>query len=291
MVKMRKAITFLMLLFLMNSLCLGSVYAFTDEPSKTKTVTMSGDMRSYKSGWETFCKDVNTGNNFSEDEVGNIAEYIYVEVKGEPSELLQIVGDDAVMYINMDTWGDASSSDVSKVMQTFVDELSDIDFNSDAVTEFMNNFQETDATVASVMLPMIFASTKGNLYEAYVIMGPALDMLSIVLGVGAVILIILTVGSSVIDMAYIGLPMWREAQQGEGKDKKAFGVSYEAETTVKEIEKGIGGDGQYRNAYVLYFKRRALTYIVLSICILYLITGGLSGIIAFILNVVSGITG
>lgn len=47
----------------------------------------------------------------------------------------------------------------------------------------------------------------------------------------------------------------------------------------------------YYNIYFEYLKRRSLSYIVLAICITYLICGGLSGIISFVLNLVSGITG
>ena len=70
------------------------------------------------------------------------------------------------------------------------------------------------------------------------------------------------------------------------------GVSFEALRTVEDVEKGVsGGDGEYRNAYLLYFKRRALTYIILAICIMYLICGGISGIIGFVLSLTTGITG
>lgn len=187
----------------------------------------------------------------------------------------------------------AKKSDVNKAMRYFVDAVTEAGGNPDDVQQLMSDIQDTDSSVSSVMLPLIFESTKGDMYQAYKITSPFLEILSIVLGVGAVLLILLLLFSTVMDLAYIGLPVWREAQASkDGGNKNPFGVSYEALTTVKEVEKGLGGgDGGYRNAYLLYFKRRALTYIILAICIFYLICGGLSGIIGFVLNLVSGITG
>lgn len=198
------------------------------------------------------------------------------------------------IQINKTVWNEAKQSDVTKSVRNFVDALTNSGADADAVQQVMTNLQESDTDVSSVMLPMIFESTKGDMYQAYKITSPFLELLSIVLGVGAVILILLLLFSTVMDLAYIGLPVWREAQQSKNgnSNKNPFGVSYEALTTVKEVEKGLGGgDGGYRNAYLLYFRRRALTYIILAICIMYLICGGLSGIIGFVLSLVSGITG
>lgn len=218
---------------------------------------------------------------------------LVVKLNGSEYQLMKIEGT-SDLVINERLWNDAKQSDVTKSMRNFVDALSDSSVDADAVQQLMTNLQNSDTNVSSVMLPMIFESTKGDMYQAYKITSPFLELLSIVLGVGAVILILLLLFSTVMDLAYIGLPVWREAQQNKNGNngKNPFGVSYEALTTVKEVEKGLGGgDGGYRNAYLLYFRRRALTYIILAICIMYLICGGLSGIIGFVLSLVSGITG
>jgi hypothetical protein len=139
------------------------------------------------------------------------------------------------------------------------------------------------------MLQVTFNAMEADLWKAYQIMEPFIGLINVVLGVGCVLLILLLMFSTVMDLAYIGLPVWRETQDSKGK-KNPFGVCYEALRTVQEVEKGLG-DGGYKNAYLLYFKRRALTYIILAICIMYLICGGLSGLISFVLGLVGGITG
>lgn len=215
---------------------------------------------------------------------------VIVNTKGEDYELIQMTN--GVIYVNTSAFKNAKQSDVSLAMEKFTQGISDCNGNPDTVQQIMKDIQDTDSSVSSIMLPLIFNSTKGDMYAAYKIANPFLEVLSVVLGVGAVALILFLLFSTVMDLAYIGLPVWREAQANKegGSGKNPFGVSYEAMTTVKEVEKGLG-DGGYKNAYLLYFKRRALTYIILAICIMYLICGGLSGIIGFILSLVSGITG
>lgn len=212
-----------------------------------------------------------------------------VTTKGTPYDLLT-VKDDKIL-VDPKAFKQAKQSDVSAALNVFTGALTDVGSDPDTVHQIMRDMQEIDDSVSTIMLPLIFDSTKGDMYAAYKITSPFLEVLSVVLGVGAVGLILLLLFSTVMDLAYIGLPVWRETQS-EKNGKHPFGVSYEALRTVNEIEKGIGGgDGEYRNAYLLYFKRRALTYIILAICIMYLICGGLSGIIGFVLQLVSGITG
>lgn len=207
--------------------------------------------------------------------------------------ILQIEG--GKLVVDSEGFDKGNKKEVTQKMKTFVKEIQNSTISDDRQQSIMNEIQETDGRVAAIMLPLIFEGTKGDLYTALKVLGPFLDILNLVLGVGAVLLIALVLFSTVMDMAYIGLPVWREANAGKegntgGKSKNPFGVTYEAISTVKEVEKNIVG-GDYKNAYLLYFKRRALSYIILAICIMYLIGGGISGIISFILNLASGVTG
>lgn len=249
-------------------------------------IGLEGDMT--ESGVLTAMKEATDDMGVDTD---SYSDGLYIKIKGTPTQIMEVEG--TQLSINKTQWSKANKKDVNKAMRAFIDHLDTQGFSDDAMQSFMSNVQSSDNSVSSVMLPLIFEKTQGDMYQAYKITSPFLDILSVVLGVGAVILILLLLFSTVMDLAYIGLPVWREAQAGkDGGKKNPFGVSYEAILTVEEVEKGIGGgDAGYKNAYLLYFKRRALTYIILAICIMYLICGGLSGIISFVLTLVSGITG
>lgn len=193
-------------------------------------------------------------------------------------------------FVLNDDWSVLSSDTQTDVLKPLIDSLTNSKIvDKNALNQFMTDLQDQDRSVATAMVPLLFKGTRADLYQAYVIAKPFLDVLNVILGVGCVLLILLLLFSTVMDLAYIGLPMWRESTANKnGGGKTPFGVSYEAVSTVKEIESNTGGD--YKNGYLLYLKHRGLTYIVLALCIVYLICGGISGIISFVLGLTSGIS-
>lgn len=292
--KTKRIFGLFLLMMMLCSLMVTSIYAAPKDltaDGSNKVVTFKDDTITpaaiYKEMSGSDSGTIYENGNYSYTKSGTL----FVTTKGTEYALLT-VGTNQII-INPKAFKEAKNNDVINAMRKFTDSISDLGADDDTVQQIMTDIQDTDPSVSSIMLPLIFKETRGDMYQAYKITSPFLEILSVVLGVGAVILILLLLFSTVMDMAYIGLPVWREAQASkDGGKKNPFGVSYEAILTVEEVEKGIGGgDAGYKNAYLLYFKRRALTYIILAICIMYLICGGLSGIIGFVLQLVSGITG
>lgn len=279
----------LLLIFLFSFIAPISVYA-GDDDSKDEYVSYS--TCGAESAIKAAIQEANTKLKYDtkstsdSDSQGDVKTALFVNIKGQPKELALV--DDDFFKVNKTNWNLAKDKDISKSMKYFVQALNEKG-DKDAVKEFMDGFQSGDNSISQVMLTMAFGDTRADLYQAYRIIEPALNLLNVVLGIGCVLLILLLLFSTVMDLAYIGLPVWREAQSKDGS-KHPFGVSFEAIKTVEEVEKGVGGgDAGYRNAYLLYFKRRALTYIILAICIMYLICGGIAGIIGFVLRLVGGI--
>lgn len=215
------------------------------------------------------------------------SEKMYVKSDGQVLLVAELNNDTLVFN---DDWNKVNDRDKNDVFEYFANHVNDSGADEAQVHELFTDIQKQDNSVSATMLGVIYNNTFADLWKAYTIVKPFLDILNVVLGVGCVIIIMLLFASTVMDLAYIGLPVWREAQASkDGGKKHPFGVSYEAISTVEEIEKGLGGgDGGYRNSYLLYFKRRALTYIVLALCIMYLICGGISGLITFVLKLTTG---
>lgn len=176
--------------------------------------------------------------------------------------------------------------DVRKALKLMVDGLKDSSIPDSAQNDIMNTIQDSSGDVAALMLPLIFDGTKADMFTAYKWLYPFLQVVRVIFGLGATVIIFMAVGTTIMDLAYIGLPVWREEQAKEGKGKKPFGVTYDAITTVMEVEKNLG---EYKNAYLAYLKRRAVTYVVLSLAVLYLVAGELSGLISWVLQLGSGI--
>lgn len=233
-------------------------------------------------------KAANTATGGSKTEGGNFR---------VPSERATADGKDVTIIthsgsevkFDAEAFKNGKQREVKKGMKAFFESLQNSGMPLDAQQSLVESIQSTDSDVAAMMIPMVFDSTRADIYTAYRWVSPFLQALRVVFGVGSILIVLLLLGSTIMDMMYIGLPVWRESQSDKG-NKNPIGVSYEAITTVKEIEKNLG-DGDYKNAYVLYLKRRATTYIVLSICLMYLIVGELGGLIGWILNLASGVVG
>ena len=182
--------------------------------------------------------------------------------------------------------------DVRKALKLMVDGLKDSSIPESTQNDIMNTIQDSSGDVAALMLPLIFDGTKADMFTAYKWLYPFLQVVRVIFGLGATVIIFMAVGTTIMDLAYIGLPVWCEAQAESGKngksgkERKPFGVTYDAITTVKEVEMNLE---VYKNAYLSYLKRRAVTYIVLSLAVLYLVAGELSGLISWVLQLGSGI--
>lgn len=180
----------------------------------------------------------------------------------------------------------ALSTFVRKVNST--NKISNSDKNK-IYDEIKNNC--SGATAA--MIGVIFEDNKADLFSALKIFSPFGSVFGSILGIGVIVIIVLLLGSTVFDLVYLGVPVARnyltdkQDQKGGGKP---WGITNEAWTVINEVEGGNGSssNGKYRNAYILYFKRRIITYIVLAICILYLLSGQIAGLISWLMSLVSG---
>lgn len=209
--------------------------------------------------------------------------------KGEDAratvDLVKYDGTD--LLFSADNFKKANQNEAKKAMAAFINALKDSSVAEDTQQSIMDQITESDSDVSAILIPIIF-DNPADLFTAYKWLFPFIQALRVVFGLGAILIVLLLVGSTIVDLAYIGLPVWREsvAEKNGGSSKKPFGVSYEALSTVMEIEKTLG---EYKNAYWLYGKRRGMTYIVLAVCVLYLVIGELGGLISWVLSLVSGI--
>lgn len=194
-----------------------------------------------------------------------------------------------VLHIDKNVWDNISQNQLAKSMHFFVKGLESQEntTNKDAITTFMKGMQTVDEDVGRVIFLAVYSEFKADMTTTYNITKPAFKIVNVIFGVGAVILIITLLTSTVFDLAYIGLPIWREYDVTNGGKPNAL-VSYDAVFVVVEKEKHFDN---YTNIYLNYFLKRSWSYIVLAVCITYLIAGGFSGVLSFILNLVSGFTG
>lgn len=181
-----------------------------------------------------------------------------------------------------------------KFITDLMNQLKSNNISATATQEISDALSSADSSVANLLIPFVFDDLGADMATAYKWVAPVLGTLRIILGVLAIGVLVILLISTVLDCAYIGLPMFREmtnGKNGEKEGKKPFGVSYDAFKTIMETESAMTDNGNYKNPYGVYFKRRAVTYIILALCLFYLVAGEMSGLISWLLSLVSGITG
>ena len=181
-----------------------------------------------------------------------------------------------------------------KFITDLMNQLKSNNISATATQEISDALSSADSSVANLLIPFVFDDLGADMATAYKWVAPVLGTLRIILGVLAIGVLVILLISTVLDCAYIGLPMFREmtnGKNGEKEGKKPFGVSYDAFKTIMEAESAMSDNGNYKNPYGVYFKRRAVTYIILALCLFYLVAGEMSGLISWLLSLVSGITG
>lgn len=188
-----------------------------------------------------------------------------------------------------DKYNNLTAEEKIEHRQQALNKLGSAGFSSAGLKLIEAGFKNKGATEAE-LLTSLFANTKADLFTAMKWFSPFQGTIGLILGIGVILIILLLIASTAFDLVYIGLPMARNVMDGKAEQNnkpRPFGVSTDAVRVVTENEdnnKGTGG-----NMYVAYFKKRVVTYIILAICILYLVSGQLSSVIGWLLGQVSGI--
>lgn len=207
------------------------------------------------------------------------------------TELLTISNNGVVF--NYADFEKSTNRSQKSTMKAFVTALQDSTVSEQTQQSIIDQMQATSPDVARLLIPMVMDSTSADLYTAMKWLAPILPFVRILFGVGAILISLFLVGSTILDIIYIGLPFFRErissGKDGGGGGGKPGMITMDAYSVVQEVESSIGGNGGYKNAYLLYFKRRAFSYILIGFCLLYLVVGELGGLIGWIMQIGTGV--
>lgn len=187
-----------------------------------------------------------------------------------------------------------SATDGSRLraLEIFVSTLQESRVSAQTQQNIIDTMSAMDRDVSFLLIPIVMESTKADVYTAMKWVSPLLGIIRVIFGLGAIVISVFLIASTILDLVFIGLPFARERildrSQEKGKTKPLF-ITTDAMSVIQEVESSLNSSGSYKNAYLLYFKRRFVTYIILSICLLYLVLGELSGFISWLLKLGSGV--
>jgi len=188
-----------------------------------------------------------------------------IDTKSESDELFLTVnsGESTGYYFNKDFYDTLSNKEKRELIKAFVNSLNNQPMNTADKQVIHNAMRDLNDKYITAEIGNLLNSSGGNMLTAVSILKPFTGTVGIILGVVAILLMTSLVIMTVIDLACMGIPMFQVNSNGE---KPKF-MSVDAFKALKEAQEHDS------NVYWLYFKRRFVTYIILSICILYLISG------------------
>lgn len=280
-VKLKVRVSFLIICAVFICLSSSGVVAAADADIKSIEIP-SGDKKHMQDVWS---KLGNAGSRLNLDFEANTGDH-------PDSRLLVYDGTSGTVKFNNTNFQDATEKSRKRVLREFVEVLQGSAVSDQTQQVILGSMSALNNEVSMILIPLITESASADMYTAMIWINPILPYIRVVFGIGAILLTIYLIATSIADLFYIGLPVARESMdlKADNKErKKPFGISNDAISTVREVEASLKSTGSYKNAYMLYFKRRVLTYIILSLCLLYLIGGELGGLIAWLLSLVSGV--
>ena len=172
--------------------------------------------------------------------------------------------------------------------------------STDTQNTWMTNLQSCSG-VGSQLMTTLLQHTKPDFVSANRILAPFSGPFGIFLGVTAVLMMMAIVATMLLDLMYIGVPVFRMFCDGDGdgggngQGAKPKFISYEAVSAVRMAENDGGGNGQGgstgKAALGIYLKKRVIMLCILGICLLYLVQGQIFTLVGWLLDLMSGFLG
>ena len=195
---------------------------------------------------------------------------------------------------DMGAFDSLESKSQQAVISDLMNELKKSKYSNTATQEVSDALSDSGSNMANLLIPFVFDDVSADMATAYKWIAPFLNVIRVILGVLSIAVLLILILSTIVDCCYIGLPVAREKmssnKDGQTSSKPGY-VSFDAYKTVQEAESSMGANENYKNPFAAYFKRRTVTYIILALCLFYLVAGEMSGLISWLLSLVSGITG
>lgn len=144
-------------------------------------------------------------------------------------------------------------------------------------TRLYNFIADQDGTTAAA-IKYLKSDTSADLVAAMSWLRPFTGVISTILGVFCLVIFVMMSVSIVIDMTFITLPAVTYGIVS--KDHRPFYISREAWGTVRECENST----EYKSTASIYLKRRVGSMILVGLCLLYLVSGQIYDLFAWLLD-------
>lgn len=169
------------------------------------------------------------------------------------------------------------------------------DITDDTLTAWSQGIQSCKGVDAQ-LIPVLMSGTKPDFISAMKIYAPFQSPMGTVMGVLALVLFSLLTFSTLIDLFFIGVPLFNMMVLGDGKEKPAIVSPAAYKAYLEELGNngsvgGGTGSGKvaFKNAVGIYFKHRTVTLVLIFISLLYLVSGKIWDLVGDAMSLLGGL--
>lgn len=173
----------------------------------------------------------------------------------------------------------------SKIMSYALESIKDSGISTVASNKIYNFIESQDESTAS-LVRQLSNDVNADFARAYMAFKPFSGVLGFVLGVFAIGIFVTLTLMIVTDLSYIVIPIVRDWLTPASSNAKPKYVSNEAWYAVKEVDSSTNTS---KNTLLIYFKKKTMQFVILSICILYLLSGQIYTLIGNIMDMFRGV--
>ena len=187
--------------------------------------------------------------------------------------------------INIDEYNALNADDKKGCMTEVLKAINTSDLPQNVKLRFYNFVVDQDQSTAAAVRNLS-NDVNADFATAYSWFKPFSGTVSTILGLLCILITVFLGLMIVIDVAYLSLPPFKAALDKTNGEKPKF-VSNEAYKACLEAEKGES------KAPVMgvYLKLKSVQIILVSICLLYLVSGKIYSLVAWIIDSFSGVVG
>lgn len=202
---------------------------------------------------------------------------------GSTSGIIKVSG--STVTFNKAAFENGTPSAQKEFLRAYVNGINDSKMSKSAKRKAVNGLQDASGTANKMLIPMVIDDSSADVYAGYQATKGAQPMIKNIFGILVWIILYGLILSTVLDLIYAGFPFARNFGNGkDGGDSKPAWVSADMYTAVRDAESGES----YSNVYLKYLLRRAWTYILLVLCIVYLAVGEMGSLISGIMSLGDG---
>ena len=194
---------------------------------------------------------------------------------------LLVYSTDGMLSFSNNIYRQLSEEDRYKVMDLALRTVKESQLPEKVKYKVSDFIKDQDTKIAS-SIEALSSDTSWELSKGYTLFIPFTSPLSTFLGFIAIVIFVMLSSSIVFDIAYLTIGFFRSLfESGEGKPRFVTGEAWE---TAKQVDSSLES-GNYKDYILVYAQKRAGIFFFTSLVLIYLISGQIYQVFAWLLTV------